>query len=209
MPKGSEQLSQARRNEVIRACSELYETTNFKDISLKLVAEKTSFTRTSIYNYFQSKEEIFLAILEGEYRAWNMDLRELRDGNESLDAESFSSLFSETLEKRGRLLKIMSMNHYDLEDNVRLERLVEFKKAYGDSLRMMSSCLKKFFPRMDDEDVEGVVYAFFPFMFGIYPYTHVTPKQREAMEKADSDYVFMSIYELSRSCLLRLLGEKE
>lgn len=54
MPKGSE-LTQARKDEIINACAELYETMNFKDVTLKDIGTKTSFTRTLIYYYFQGK----------------------------------------------------------------------------------------------------------------------------------------------------------
>ena len=64
MPKGSEELTRAREDEIISACAALYETMGFKDITLRDIGEKTSFTRTSIYNYFQTKEEIFLALLQ-------------------------------------------------------------------------------------------------------------------------------------------------
>ena len=63
MPKGSEELTQARKDEIINACAELYETRNFKDVTLKDIGAKTSFTRTLIYYYFHTKEEIFLALL--------------------------------------------------------------------------------------------------------------------------------------------------
>ena len=36
--------------------------------------------------------------------------------------------------------------------------------------------------------VRRFIYAFFPFMFGIYPYTEVTEKQKKAMEQADVDF---------------------
>jgi hypothetical protein len=42
-------------------------------------------------------------------------------------------------------------------------------------------------------------------MFGIYPYTTVTDKQKEAMAEAEVDYMYQSIYELTYSCLMRLL----
>jgi len=42
-------------------------------------------------------------------------------------------------------------------------------------------------------------------MFGIYPYTAVTDKQRKAMKEADVDYVYQSIYEITYQCLIRLL----
>ena len=32
MPKGSEQLTNARKEEIINACAKLYKTMNFKDI---------------------------------------------------------------------------------------------------------------------------------------------------------------------------------
>ena len=67
MPKGSEQLTNARKEEIINACAKLYKTMNFKDITLKQISLETTFTRTSIYNYFQTKEEIFLALFQREY----------------------------------------------------------------------------------------------------------------------------------------------
>ena len=43
-------------------------------------------------------------------------------------------------------------------------------------------------------------------MFGIYPYTEVTEKQRAAMKEAGINYVYQSAYELIYSCLRQLLG---
>ena len=77
MPKGSEELTHARKEEIIDACAALYETMGFRDITIRDIGAKTSFTRTSIYNYFQTKEEIFLALLQREHEAWIADLEEL------------------------------------------------------------------------------------------------------------------------------------
>ena len=66
MPKGSEELTKERENEIIDACKKLYRTMSFKEITIKEIGKTTSFTRTSIYNYFQTKEEIFLALLQRE-----------------------------------------------------------------------------------------------------------------------------------------------
>ena len=60
---------------------------------------------------------------------------------------------------------------------------------------------------MSVSDNQNFIYIFFPFMFGIYPYTEVTEKQRTAMEEAGINYVYQSVYELTYSCLIRLLGE--
>ena len=209
MPRGSEELTNARKAEIINACAKLYDNKNFKEITLKEIGEKTSFTRTSIYNYFQTKEEIFLALLQQEYEKWIDDLNEMLHNNKTMSAEQFADSLARSLEKRERLLKLMSMNHYDMEANSRMENLVAFKTVYGNSMRTVTSCLQKFFPRMTAGDIQEFIYAFFPFLFGVYPYTVVTDKQKEAMEKANANYVFLSIYEITKSIVRKLLQGME
>ncbi len=209
MPKGSETLTNARRNEIIEACAKLYQTMSFKEITIKEIGGATSFTRTSIYNYFQTKEEIFLALLEQEYELWIVELQSIMDENESLDRESFADKIAGSLEHRRQLLKIMSMNMYDIEENSRMERLVEFKTAYGKSLQIFADLLAKFFPAMGGKERQNFIYCFFPFVYGIYPYTVVTDKQREAMAEAGVNYTYLSIYEITWDCLIRLLPETE
>ncbi len=51
MPKGSDELTQARKEEIVNACAQLYETRPFKEITLQEIGARTTFTRTSIYNF--------------------------------------------------------------------------------------------------------------------------------------------------------------
>ena len=206
MPRGSEELTNSRKNEIISACAKLYETMSFKEITLKEIGEKTSFTRTSIYNYFQTKEEIFLALFQREYELWIRDLEILYQENERMSVNEFAGAVAHTLEKRECLLKLLAMNQYDMEANSRMENLVAFKVAYGNSLRAVSCCLEKFFPSMSVGDIQGFIYAFFPFLFGVYPYTVVTEKQKAAMQEAGVDYVCLSVYEIIDSMVKKLLG---
>lgn len=206
MPRGSEELTNSRKNEIISACAKLYETMSFKEITLKEIGEKTSFTRTSIYNYFQTKEEIFLALFQREYELWIRDLEILYQENERMSVNEFAGAVAHTLEKRECLLKLLAMNHYDMEANSRMKNLVAFKVAYGNSLRAVSCCLGKFFPSMSVGDIQGFIYAFFPFLFGVYPYTVVTEKQKAAMQEAGVDYVCLSVYEIIDSMVKKLLG---
>lgn len=206
MPKGSAELTSARKEEIIRACASLYETMSFKDITIKEIGAVTSFTRTSIYNYFQTKEEIFLALLQQEYENWILDLDKIAETHETMTNNELAQELAQSLERRVLLLKLMSMNHYDMEENSRIERLVEFKVAYGNSIRALSRLLEKFRSWMEPADRQQFLYAFLPFVYGVYPYTVVTEKQKEAMEKAGTNFVYMSIYEMVYACTKRLLA---
>ena len=205
MPKGSEELTQARKEEIIDACAALYETMGFRDITIRDIGAKTSFTRTSIYNYFQTKEEIFLALLQREHELWIADLEGLARRDTPLSVEQFADALARTLEKRGCMLKLMSMNLYDMEGNSRLENLVAFKESYAGALRAVTCCLERCFPGMAASDMQDFLYAFFPFLFGVYPYTSHTDKQLKAMELAHVKYAPYSIYEIVRSFVQKML----
>ena len=209
MPKGSPELTAERKEEIINACEELYKTMSFKEITLKEIGTATSFTRTSIYNYFQTKEEIFLALFEREYDRWNESLTAVSEENEQLSRKELAEKIAVSLSEREQLLKLLSMNIFDMEANSRPEILTSFKKSYGASIRNISRLLEKFCPDMNESDIKYFIYMFFPFMFGIYPYTSVTDKQRKAMEEAGIDYVYQSVYELTYSCLCRLLKTEQ
>ena len=194
-----------RREEIINSCEKLYETENFKDITIKHIGENTSFSRTSIYNYFQTKEEIFLALFQREYEKWIDDLNKVYNENDKLTKEEFASKLSHTIEKRPTLLKLLSMNLYDMEENSRMEALVDFKAAYGNSIKTVKKCLDKFSITMNEQGKNEFIFSFFPFMYGIYPYTFVTEKQKEAMEKAGVPFEYLTIYDIAYKGILKLL----
>ena len=86
----SKETETVRKEEIINACEELYKTTSFNEISIKLISEKTTFSRPSIYNYFNTKEEIFLALVTREYYKWIEDLNKIYNKN-SLSKEEFAN----------------------------------------------------------------------------------------------------------------------
>ena len=207
MFKGTPELIAQRREEIIKACEKLYQTMSFKEITLKEIGNETSFSRPAIYNYFQTKEEIFLALFELEYWRWNEDLEKILEENNPLSRTQVAEKIAHSLEKREQLLKLLSMNNYDMEANSRLELLTTFKAAYGKSMTNIRNILSRFCPEIGNEELENFIYVFYPFMFGIYPYARVTEKQKTAMKDAQVNFVEQSIYEITYNGLIRLLGQ--
>ena len=207
MKKGTPEQIAQKREEIINACEQLYRTMSFREITLKEIGGITSFSRPTIYNYFETKEEIFLALFKREYDRWNEQLSAIHDHNEQMTKAQLAEKIAQSLAERQQLLKLLSMNNYDMEANSRQELLTSFKESYGKSMKNIRKILEKFCPDMSVRDIQNFIYTFFPFMFGIYPYTAVTEKQKAAMEEAGINYVYHSVYELTYGCLIRLLGE--
>ena len=206
MSRGSPELTAARREEILEACAGLYETMSFREITIKEIGAATSFTRTSIYNYFETKEEIFLALMQREYELWVEAMNAVMDQKDHLTRDELAQVLARTLTDRPRLLRLLSMNHFDMEANSRPEKLAEFKVAYGASLETVIRMVQRYIPEMGEAERQQFLYAFFPFIYGIYPYTSVTEKQKTAMEQAKIPYVYQSAYDLTCTCLKKLLN---
>ena len=207
MFKGTPEIIAQRREEIVNACEQLYQTKSFKEINLKDIGEATSFSRPTIYNYFHTKEEIFLALFEREYERWNAELESILNSDQNYNRKQIAEMIAGSLERRAQLLRLLSMNNFDMEANSREELLASFKRAYGRSLDLFRGILEKYCQDMSTEEVKEILYVFFPFMFGIYPYAEVTDKQRKAMEEAGVEYNYHTIYEITYNCLIMLLDK--
>ncbi len=205
MPKGSPELTSARKEEIIAACRKLYENMSFKDITLKEIGQLTSFTRTSIYNYFETKEEIFLALFAQEYDLWTEDLEEIIDTKEGQGRETLAAALAASLQKRVLMLKLLSVNLYDMEENSRMERLTDFKRSYGKARETLDRLIRSRYPGIGEDELQTFVLCFLPLLHGVYPYSYATPKQKQAMENAGVPCVNWPVYKLVYQSLLRLL----
>lgn len=206
MPKISKEESLARRNEIIDACEALYRSESYHDITMTQVASKVSFGRANVYNYFQNRDEILLALLQREYELWAASLARLKEQG-SLDDAHLAAGLAESLEERSQMLKLLAMNLYDIEQNSRLENLVEFKRVYGGAVRALRDLVATSKPQWDEARMDCFVFSFMPFLHGVYPYAFHSEKQLAAMKEAGIARPNLTIYSMVREIALNLFQE--
>ena len=199
------ELTDIRKEEIISACEKLYKKLDFKDINIKLIGEQISFGRTSIYNYFETKEEIFLGLVQSEYLKWNKDLSNILENNNKLSKKKFIDEITNSLLKRKTLLKLISMNMFEMEANSRVESITAFKIAFKSLVTLLEECFSKFL-NVGKKEAEEITFTFLPFLVGVYPYTSVTKKMKTAIKKADFKYKFYTDKELIKMGLEKILG---
>lgn len=201
--------AQARSEEIVNACEQLFNTKHYKDINIKEIAEKTTFSRPSIYNYFLTKEEIFLALLTREYEGWTKDLQKMEKVEGEDGRRTFAISSALILEKRTALLKLLSMDLNEMELNCRMEKLVEFKQVYGRMMVAFAGAVKRLCPAMSEKAIDRFMYAYLPMVQGVYPYAFESDMQKEAMRQAGVSPTGKSLHELLVSGGLLLLGVKD
>ncbi|WP_298706682.1 TetR family transcriptional regulator [uncultured Veillonella sp.] len=222
-----------RPDEIIDACETLYKTKRFSDVSLKDISEMTSLSRPSIYNYFKTKEEIFLSLLTREYKEWIEELRaaiqpsltyisslnaeatrtSLTHSVQKIDHEclldeavqSFARIVAKSLASHELLLRIQCTNLYEIEENSRIEFLVEFKHVFKEAIMTVDEGLAAYFPHISEQARGDFSYAFFPFIYGVYPYVYPSAKQKLAMDEAAIQYKAITIEQIIYACVEPLL----
>src|SRR3954471_24733060 len=64
----------ARRSAIITSAREMLVEKNVADISLRELSDRIGLAKSNVLRYFDSREAIFLEILDEEFQAWLADL---------------------------------------------------------------------------------------------------------------------------------------
>ena len=174
----SEALTRARREEIINACAELYKTMGFREITLKGHWRAHEFYAHLYLQLLPDQEEIFLTLLAREHRRLGGRHGGYVARPRRAQRRRLRRRLRRALEKRACMPQIDVHELYDMEGNSRIENLVAFKASYARAMRARSRLAVKFFPQMTEMDRRAFLYAVLPFLFGVYPYTTHTEKQR-------------------------------
>lgn len=205
MPAITPEREQANRDGILSAARELYEHHDLKEISLCDIAELTSLSRPSIYNYFATKEDIFLALLAEENANWTADICAI-DPAKTKGRKALARALAHTLERRETMLRLMTSDLRDMENNSSMEALIALKKSFRSAIEALHACIGSCATGMDEKAIERFVWSFLPFSYGVYPYVRATSKQLEAMRAAGIDFPQRSIYEVALPGIESLLG---
>lgn len=178
----SKEQKEHRISEIVNATARLYEKYSFEEISFVLIAKEAKFARSNLYNYFNSKEEIFLEFLKHDIILFRRDLVESYQPSKVYLVEEFSSVWVKIQVKHKRLLKLLSILHIFLEKNVSIERLIDFKMSVKDELKNLSELLCRLFPLLTSEKATKFLNLQLTVAIGLYQMTNLSDIQQEVLE---------------------------
>lgn len=203
----TEKQAADRQMEIINACDRIYEEEGFDGVTFKAISERTSFSRPSIYNYYNTKDEVMLDVLGREYRAWEETLSEWNRTHDNASREEYCRLITDSLHSREKLLKLLASNYSMIEKNCSQEKLTEFKLGMQPFFTAFNETLHKCFPDSTVEKKQNYFYLFFALIDGLYPLSHLTEKQVTAMKTAMPEYAAPEFYGTLYRGLLTLTAE--
>lgn len=143
----TDQQKQARRAEILRVAMQRFTSTSYAALSMANIATAAGVAKGTLYLYFQSKEELFLALYEQELDAWFDELDAALSGEQRAGSiDGLLQLLSESLARRPAFLRLIAILHTVLERNVDLATALRFKQRLRERILHTGGLLERQLP---------------------------------------------------------------
>ncbi len=177
----SPEQKQERMEAIMAAADGLFQKRPYHQITMGTIAEELGWSRSNLYKYAATQEEIFLALHSAKNRAWLEDLAQSLEGA-PLPAE-FARGWAEATERHADFLRYQEIIISIIESNVTLERLTQFKRDFADMLAPVVALLA----RQCGIGETAATDLYLTLLFqapGLYNHYHCAELTREAMKAA-------------------------
>lgn len=132
----SDQAKLQKRELILNTASELFDRQPDVLPTAADIARQSHMAKGTVYLYFKSKEQIFLALLERHYQAWFNDIREaLQD--EKPDIDQWINALCHYIETQPQFFYLASLSSAIIEKNVEQTYLLKFRHQLS---AMLESC---------------------------------------------------------------------
>ena len=150
----SQDQKDARRADILAGADEHLRVVGFDAFSMASLAKSVSLAKGTLYLYFQTKEEVFLALTEYHIDAWSDRLESAIE--KGLSDTEFCAIFYRTSYDESNLIHLMSRLQAVIEHNVSIDALVQSKRALRNRMMRLSSVVAKNLSLTDEQAGEIV-----------------------------------------------------
>jgi AcrR family transcriptional regulator len=203
-----ESEKQQRRQAILDATWEMYQTTSYDAMAIAAVAERVGLAKGTMYLYFATKEALFLALAEHEMSAWFDDVFiQLGEERPAWDIPGTVRVLCSTLDARPALTRLLAILSTVLEHNIDLETATRFKRMVLAHMQRIGVLLELRLPFLAPGEGTQVLLRCYALVIGLGHLADPAPIVREALRQPDLAPLNVSFaYELNASVTTLLLG---
>ena len=156
----------------MEAALELFAVEDYYGISMKRVADAAELAKGTLYLYFETKEELFLAIYSDLFNDFfdelNSQLNQM-EASSSLEMASFTAGF---MTSKPLLMRLMTLSHSVLENNTKAEAVIEFKQHTLQNVARTGENLERLLPFIKQGGGPSLVMAINALILGTQQLTN-------------------------------------
>lgn len=142
-----------RKDAIYQAAYSLFKEKGYDGVSFNGIAAQAGFTKSNMYRYFGSKEEIFLNVFGDLFENWFDDcFAQLQSFEQEVAIEHFAKCWVSTLLKHPEFLDLTPLMFISLEANSSFEQLIEFKRRSKGLLYQLALEIGRIYPALQGEN---------------------------------------------------------
>ena len=155
-------------------------TQDYSEESLTAIAEKTSISRPSMYNYYETRELVFADLMLREYEKWRIALLERL--SEPYSREKFCEIMVDILWERKLLLKLLSLQLSVWDHHYSEETIVSFQRGVQPFFQTLHEILRLQFPNASESATESFRVQFTLYCNSLYALDNLPQCQMQAFK---------------------------
>jgi AcrR family transcriptional regulator len=197
-----------RRATILLAAARLFDAQGFDGITLSAIAAKAKISKSDLYRYFESKEEILLHLLRDDLHAWVAGVEQaLAPLAGRGTPQSVTQAMSAELARRPRLGALASVAGVALEQNISTDVVVWFKAALVEVTVRAANALHAALPGLGIERARELLLMTYALITGLWHMSHPAPAVVAALERPELQGLRVDFgRELGEATLLLLRG---
>lgn len=200
-----EEQRERRRQEILDAAWELFETGGLEMVTFSTIGMKVSFTRQTIYTYYKSRDEVLLDLLDRRIQQFYADIRAMFPPGRHVTQQCFCDRLADHLLENRALLSLFSL-HIALENNARYENILAFKRTMYKAFPVFTAILRDQCPAAPEDACCHFCLTIMIYISSISPMLNQTPLQMKALQEAADGMAIPSNREIILSSLLLMTG---
>lgn len=138
----SPERKQERMEAIMQAADKLFAERPYHQITMGTIAAALGWSRSNLYKYAATQEEIFLALHSAKNRVW-IDALAAELQSAPLPTDDFARIWAQTTAQHADFLRYQEIIIAIIESNVTLERLTAFKRDFAAMLPPVVDVLER------------------------------------------------------------------
>ena len=178
----NDELKEQRRQAVLDSAWELFERTAYAEITMAQVAAAAGLAKGTVYLYFKTKEELFLAVLEQQFDAWfdRIDRQLQTPAGEPAPAAVARQIYA-SLEGRTAFIRLLAILHSLLEQNIDYAAAYRFKSFLQARLASAGELLEKRLPFLAAGQGARTLMRIYALLIGLQHLSDPAPVARRVL----------------------------
>ncbi len=200
----SEQAKRERQQAIVDAALDLLMEHPYHDISISQIARAAGLAKGTVYLYFETKEELFLAVFEGLLGDWFDEIVAVLDSAAGTwSARGAADVLAESVVDRRQLTRLAALTPMLFEHNISYERARANKRWLYGRLNEVGAALERRISALGEGEGPRFLMRFYILICGLEAVGRPAPVARAVL--ADEPDLFRVNYRDELAAMVVLL----